>query len=365
MLRREGDCVVYESDELPLDIGWPEEIVPEDWRDQPDPDNQHLSDDELDDDEEGSAPDYVKAVLGFDPDDLWDETENVYCATGPGGRKDPTCGKGRRNLGNERVFESPVVQAIEKDYPPANSEGVDTLERYRGADGKLTSERQRLHDAVDQKLRGSVPESQTGRTYTLFGGGPASGKSSILRTGHVNIDYPAVRIDSDAIKGELPEYRELIKVRDTKASAYTHEESSHLAKRINAAAFKAGQDIVLDGTGDGSFENLRRKTEQARENGYRINAEYATCSVETAVARNKARALKTGRLPPESMLRSVHESVSSVLPRAVTAGLFDNVRLWDTEAGGEPVLVMSAKGKIVTVHHEGLWETFKAKAKVD
>ena len=77
-----------------------------------------------------------------------------------------------------------------------------------------------------------------------------------------------------------------------------------------------------------------------------MNAEYTTCSTKEALRRNLECARKTGRLPPESMLRAVHRGVSQVLPAAVEKGLFDSARLWDTEhhTDGKPTLVMRPGG---------------------
>ena len=119
----------------------------------------------------------------------------------------------------------------------------------------------------------------------------------------------------------------------------------------------------MDGTGDNSLEAVEKKVKQARAKGYKVNAEYVTCSTEEAVKRNIERAKKTGRLPPEDMLRKVHKGVSQILPKAVEKGLFDNVRLWDTEhtTDGKPTLVMQAERGQMKVHRPDLWEKFVAK----
>lgn len=87
--------------DMPADAEWAEEL---DWRLEPDPDNPD-DDPELEarlenDDPDLPCSDYVKAMLGFDPDDEdWageELAENAFCKTGKGGGVDPTCGKGKR-----------------------------------------------------------------------------------------------------------------------------------------------------------------------------------------------------------------------------------------------------------------------------
>lgn len=261
------------------------------------------------------------------------------------------------------VSNSRTVATIERHYPPANPTGADTLERHRGAGGKFTPQRQALHDKIVAEIRGNVPASND-KSYFMMGGGPASGKSSIIAAGLVTLPQ-AVHVDADAIKTRLPEYQALVAEKDQRAAGFAHEESSHLGKSIVKQSLAAGQNVLLDGTGNSSYEALSDKVKQARASGYKVNAEYTTCSTDEAIRRNVERAKKTGRLPPESMLRAVHQGVSAVLPRAAQEGLFDSVRLWDTEhhdANGKPTLVMSGLGTQVTIHHPELWAAFQAKA---
>lgn len=280
-----------------------------------------------------------------------------------------------------------AVRHIEKHFPPANSEGVDALERHQKPDGTFTPQRAALHGSIDKKLRSGVNPSQD-KTYHIMGGGPASGKSSVIKMGLVKLPGGQgghVMIDSDAIKGELPEMQALRAQNDMRGADYVHEESSHVAKAVQAASFKDSQDVVLDGTGDSSIEAVEKKCKAARAAGYKVNASYTTCSTKEALRRNiirafggeKAKAMgydvneremkqkPEGRLPPEDMLRAVHQGVSTVLPEAVKRGLFDNVTLYDTEhkdAKGQPTLVMSAQGGTMTVHHPEHWQAFLDKA---
>ena len=58
-----------------MEVGFGEGIDPASWRDQPDPDLQHATEEQLDNDENTPTPDYVKELLGFDPDDDEDDDD--------------------------------------------------------------------------------------------------------------------------------------------------------------------------------------------------------------------------------------------------------------------------------------------------
>lgn len=314
------------------------------------------------------------------------------------------------------AWGSREVRRIEKThFPPANPIGVDALSRHQKPDGTFTPQRAALHQSIAHEIRSHVKPSQD-KTYFMMGGGPASGKSSVIRAGLVKLPESHVFLDSDKIKARLPEMKILIDAGDGRAADYVHEESSAIAKALQADSFRDAQNVVLDGTGDNSFDSMMKKVNDARAAGYKVNASYTTCSVDEAVRRNiirafggeKARGMgytvhehemsqkPEGRLPPEDMLREVHRGVSIVLPQLTKHGAFDNVQLWDTEhktphteqerrgliakidsekdekkreslqqllQQGKPTLVMSAQGTNQTVHHPELWQKFLSKGK--
>lgn len=242
-----------------------------------------------------------------------------------------------------------------------NPDGMDTFEQFQ-KDGQWAPERQRLHQQIVEKhFAGKKPANGQSVAYVL-GGGPASGKSSIINAGHVAVDPDTIHIDSDAIKGELPEYNEMLAAKDHRAAAHVHEESSHIAKMIQEKASRGGFHTLLDGTGDSSFESLKSKVDKMRAAGQRVVGQYVTVSTEVAIQRNIERAKKTGRLPPESMLRNCHASVSRVVPQAIEAGLYDEFDLWDTENGVQKVATVR-DGKTQILNQE-LWDKFLAKGQV-
>lgn len=273
----------------------------------------------------------------------------------------------------QQVTEADVIRMQEarqlKELPTASdSAGRHSNARGKGAepgpDTIWTHDRKKLHDdIVNQFLKDGVVSSDP--TFTMSGGGPASGKGFMLKK--TGLDKPGkVVVDSDEIKKLIPEYAEMQKAggaQAKKAAGYVHEESSYLAKRVMDEASSRGFDVILDGTGDNGLASLKKKVDKMRAKGYKVEAKYVSADTEVAAERNWERFLKTGRLPPESMLRNVHRDVSRTLPEAIDADLFDKVELYDTNKTGELRKVIGKeKGKKATIDDDALWQRFLKKA---
>ena len=284
-----------------------------------------------------------------------DKYETGYNATAEGGP-----GSGRHATGRKEYIPHPRVAVDLKKH--INKDG--SLAEHTGKSGKLTEERQALHDKIiAEHLRAVSPVENP--TATIMGGGTAAGKSSLMRDN--NMSFPnTVRVDSDSIKGQLPEFGQMIAAGDKGAAAYVHEESSGLARDIVAGGLSSGRNTMLDGTGDSSIESLSNKIAGMRADGAtRVVGEYVTCPTEDAIARADARGDKTGRYVYHDFIRNVHASVARVLPEAIKRGLFDEVRLWDTTGGGHvrATLVMEHKDGKTIIHDKGRWKTFLEKGK--
>ena len=92
-----------------------------------------------------------------------------------------------------------------------------------------------------------------------------------INSSFIDLDENTMTVDSDAIKGLLPEYREKLEAKDKTAAAFAHGESSFLAKKIMAKALSEGFNTNLDGTGDGSMKGLRKKAKAAE---IKANSDY-------------------------------------------------------------------------------------------
>ena len=233
---------------------------------------------------------------------------------------------------------------------------------HKDANGNWTAARTKLHDKIVADHFAGHEAHGAPALVRMMGGGPASGKSTLLESGAVSNDRNFVEIDPDAIKGKLPEYQALLAINDKQAAAYVHEESSHLAKRVVSEGIAPNNSLSIDGTGDTSYENLERKVKGLQAKGARVEAEYVTVPTQVAVDRSNARGEKTGRFVPEETVKMIHAKVSQILPEAVKHNLFDSVRLWDTTTK-VPTLVMSQKDGHTTIHDGELWKSFMAKGK--
>jgi hypothetical protein len=241
-----------------------------------------------------------------------------------------------------------------------------SAEKHLVSDGqggfKFSGERQALHDSIVQEALSGVPKSSD-PTFFMLGGGPASGKSSLITRGDVAVpntkNDEAVLVNPDDYKVQLPEYKTQPV---SNAANFTHEESSYIAKRIQNEAFANGQDIVLDGTGNSSFDKASAKVQRARDNGYKIKGYYATVSIAEALRRNDARARATGRKVIPSVLIETHASVSRVFPRL--SAQFDEVKLFDTTSGVK-LLAQRSRGSELDIRDSVGYNNFLAKAGIE
>ena len=240
-----------------------------------------------------------------------------------------------------------------------------------GEDGwTLSEERRALHERIVAEALADVPES-TDPTFYMLGGGPASGKSTMLRDpaladvpddeGMKDGEKSAVVVNPDNVKAVLPEYQDMVAGGQSREAApFVHEESSIVSKRIQAQALAAKRDVLLDGTGDSSEKKLMRKITQARKAGYTVKGYYATIPTDEAWARAEKRRMETGRVVPEPVLRGIHASVSSVFPKVYDD--FDEVTLFDTRSWNGARVIAVGKGQTLTITDPEQYEAFLAKA---
>lgn len=223
----------------------------------------------------------------------------------------------------------------------------NSMADYLDENGKLTPEREAVHQKIiDDLLKGKTPvEGQA--TMTILGGGPASGKSSVLNP-DTSGDPHSVTVDPDMMKALLPGYKEMAG-KTTEAASFYHEESSALAKRFAEAAINRNLNVIYDGTGDGSVNSVQKKIDGARAGNYKIVGKYVTVDTETAVARNQKRyddakaAGKAPRLVPAEYVRNTHAKVTDI--SVAKAADFDVMEIWDNNgARGQQKLIATGGG---------------------
>lgn len=242
------------------------------------------------------------------------------------------------------------------EYPVLRADASDTMARFRAADGTWTPERQALHDRiVAEHFEGLTPAA--GRAEIMVtGGGPASGKGSILK----NIEAPNhVLIDPDHIKTKIPEYQEGVRLGRLDAAAFAHEESSYLRDRVAEEVVRRRFNAVIDGTGDNGYEKLAGKIGSYRAGGARIVANYVTVDTEVAMERMLSRGRRTGRYVPEAYVRGVHANIREILPRAIEEGLFDDLTIWDNN-GATAIPMARVRDGVLEILDEDAWARFLA-----
>jgi len=234
-----------------------------------------------------------------------------------------------------------------------NPNGIDTQSQYMYENGNWTPERKALHQKIiDKFFYGRTPVENP--TSYILGGGPASGKTTLLRSGLVDVPENSVLAAGDDIKALLPEY-------ESKGAVFVHEESSYLSKLIAKKAASESYNVVMDGTGDSSLKSLASKVASMSSLGQSVEGIYVTVDVNTAIARSLERARMTGRYMPESVLRENHRLVSHIFPSLAESGMLARIRLFDTSYPS-PKLVVSAIGANLTVHDVEDYRRFLYKA---
>lgn len=262
----------------------------------------------------------------------------------------------------ERLKVAPKGTGTTKVDMSDIEKGEHSLKKHVDANGKLTPEREKLHDQIVYEALAAIEKAQGQQEFYMMGGGPASGKSTVVKNGAVSIPDKkhAVTVDPDWVKSKLPEYQDMVKAGDGSAASFCHEESSALAKRINTAAQQNGYHVIYDGTGDGSVKSVEKKLAEAKANGLVTKGIYVTCPTDVAVTRSNERGKKTGRVVPEETIKGTHKKVSQILPEV--AHMFDGgVQLFDTN-GEVKLIAEGGKGKGLTAKDEKLFAAFLAKA---
>lgn len=227
---------------------------------------------------------------------------------------------------------------------------------HTGANGKLVPGRQALHDRIiSASLAGHKPQDRPAATF--LGGGPAAGKSTIIKA----MQGDSVHVDADDVKKSLPEYGTMLYHHNVQAATYVQRESTNIANTTQKEALKRRYNVTRDSLGDTSYDVMAKNIAIAHKAGYTVTGKYVTVDTDTAVARAKVRAAETGRMIPESFIRETHASVSQIFPQLVADDQFDAAELWDTN-GDTPSLVGSKTlGGTWQVHDPQAWQRFLSK----
>lgn len=212
------------------------------------------------------------------------------------------------------------------------------------------------------------PEDRAPQVF-FSGGGFASGKGRVVNT-HPDVPESAITLDPDKIKAMLPEFKELNAAKDEEANLRVYEEAWDIAQLIAHRIQSEGLDVVVDGVGNTSSDEMLERVQQYLDAGYEApKAVYVSIPTDLAVERAQSRAaqaLESGkteslRVIPEDLMRDVHGDVSKVFPD-IAESFPGAVELWDN-SGEEPVqVVQKADGGQLEILDEELWQAFLSKA---
>jgi len=258
--------------------------------------------------------------------------------------------------------------------PPKPWKENSSMTKYlsTGPDGKdhISPERQALYNKIINDTFKDIEKPAPGeqRSIVFMGGGGGSGKSYLLDSRY--IDTPpkaakkAVHINPDDIKDQLPEYKEMLAGPpevQKEAAGFVHQESSILANRLVKMAVARGYNVVLDGTASDE-KKTTAQAKLAREAGYKVEAHYVQCPLETAMAANIKRFHETGRYVPEDILVDAHKAVSENFAKLANKGIFDKVDLIQNDRQSPLKTIASAvKGSKLQVHDEAAYKAFEDK----
>src|SRR5699024_3485491 len=146
-------------------------------------------------------------------------------------------------------------------------------------------------------------------------------------------------IDSDNIKEQLPEYAQYQEIDVNEAARFVHNESSEIGNYVINTAIDEGRHFIYDGTMK-SGDKYKKLIDRLEEAGYDVHIYVADVPLEVAKARSQARAERTGRKVPESIIESSHRGV----PKSMEA-LKDRVKSYQVyDNSGEELELIAANG---------------------
>ena len=286
---------------------------------------------------------------------------------GPGSGRRPEGGGDKESTGGGKVngmTPAEIAAKYEKDAQASVdkliSGDIDTLKLYSDKDGNYNEERTEFHKSLtqDEINKGST---NLGTTYFL-GGAPATGKSSLEKSGMVTYPEGILKIDPDEIKKKLPEFNKMSANKVFESASKVHEESSKISKDIVRNASNNKMDLVIDSVGDGTYESVVDKVKQQRDAGKSVVANYVTTDVKSSLDRAEKRGKETSRNVPSDYIKDMHREISTIFPKLAANNIFNELKLYDNN-GSSPKLIYSKKDGKETILDKNAYNTFLKKSK--
>lgn len=138
----------------------------------------------------------------------------------------------------------------------------------------------------------------------LLGGGSGAGKSTMLESLELDLSE-FVRIDSDKLLEQLPEYQEQIRLGNKDAAAMFYEKASRLADELLENCIAESKSFILDGTLK-TPEKAVALVKRLLEEGYAAETMFVMAPIKNCVDRCVDRGQQTGRFVPVDVIKSAH-----------------------------------------------------------
>ena len=260
---------------------------------------------------------------------------------------------------NNMAIRKPIEAVVEELL----SRNFTSHEYYFDHHTELAPDRKRLHQQIIGDILSRQPYSQNRRVYML-GGGPANGKSSLIKSGLLPHPENALKIDVDEIKLMLPEYQYMLTKRESLAAPIVHVESANIGHDLRSYALESGYDIVWDGIANESLEHRMEAALELKSYGHHCRVDYVTLDMALSLELAELRYQRTGRRVPESVIKEKNRSVAELVPQLIKHQVFDELYLWDTNIHNQPRLILSQKNGKLEVADQALYNNFKMKAHV-
>lgn len=241
-----------------------------------------------------------------------------------------------------------VIEEMEKREATSNKPGYDSQEWHDSRSYKVNGKDIKGTEAAMEAWETQANElawKETNRTVepilyekelTIVLGPPAAGKSTIAN--ELAVTRRAMILDSDEIKKSLPEFD-----RGAGAAA-VHEESSELAKNLQALAIAKGSNVVLPKVGDHPA-SIQKTVDLYKAAGYTVSVVNMSVTPENAYKRNISRFVDTGRIVPPSYLDFVGSKPSATYQFLKLNNMADGFADLDNNGGfTDPKPILSQQG---------------------
>jgi chloramphenicol 3-O-phosphotransferase len=186
-------------------------------------------------------------------------------------------------------------------------------------------------------IAAEVSTASKGDQAVFMSGGPASGKTSLLKKQFGESKGFAV-VDPDRMKDYDPVMQLGVALGMRRAAALAHENSSRLSKQLYATARDQGLNVLMDGTGANADKYIGQMRE-LQGKGYKVTLLAQHVPEEVGVTRALKRADRTGRHVPPEFIKHAYEVIPGNFEKL--ARVADSATLNDGESNQ---VIMSYKG---------------------